>query len=149
MNRGRNIPIADILYKIYQSTLAIDKITSDVLKRYTNLTYSQFVVLKCLYFSPQTSQQEIAEYLHITQPAVSRQIDLLKKKGYITQEENDVDRRENKIILTTSGEKHLKKALEISMKKFQHSLSTTNVQALNLQLTNLLDSLKTTERLSL
>jgi len=140
-----NLPdttLADILYKIYQSTLSLDKITSSVLKHHTNLTYSQFVVLKCLHFSPQITQKEIAEYLHITQPAVSRQIELLTKKKFIMRKENDSDRREDKIILTASGEEQLGKALTISLKEFKHIFSATNIVALNLQLTNLLNSLK-------
>jgi len=45
-------------------------------------------------------QEELVEQLDVSKPAVSRALDSLERKGYITREKDPSDKRANRVLLT-------------------------------------------------
>ncbi len=50
-------------------------------------------------------QEEIVEQLDVSKPAVSRALESLERKGYVTREKDPVDRRASRVFLTAKARK--------------------------------------------
>ena len=88
------------IYRVYQ--LHRKKIR-EVLKEY-DITSEQWMVLGRLYRnSGEYNQKELAKELNKEQPSMTRIIDILEKKKYVTRERSNQDRREFIIHITGKG----------------------------------------------
>lgn len=67
-----------------------------------DLTVSESQILRHLQDQSLTIA-EVAEYLSITHSAASRAVDRLVHDGFISRAENPTDRRQKKLLLTSSG----------------------------------------------
>ncbi|MBF0274628.1 MAG: MarR family transcriptional regulator [Nitrospinae bacterium] len=63
----------------------------------------QFTLLKILNENPAITQTEISEYLYKNKTTITRMMDVLEKKGYITKVRQNNDRRSFRISVTKSG----------------------------------------------
>jgi DNA-binding MarR family transcriptional regulator len=63
-----------------------------------------------LYHGHDLTQKRIAKFHGITEAAVSRQIELLKAKKFITAVDNVKNRRERKLALTSKGMELIQRA---------------------------------------
>lgn len=73
-----------------------------------NLSYSEYVVLICLYDAEGKSQDELASALFLDKAVVTRTIALLEKKNMIRREKDKRDKRINHIFLTESAKEQQK-----------------------------------------
>jgi DNA-binding MarR family transcriptional regulator len=145
------------IFKFCKLVAEITRFSDNILRKNTNLTYSQFLVLmaidcKCLEqgsgkksYNCINTQKQIAESLSETQAALSRQIENLRQKGYLTREENRVNRREHVIRITQQGVNELEKAykvMKIVNSNFFNPISRAEHSLLKKCLIKLVDNLK-------
>ncbi|MCR9248938.1 MAG: MarR family transcriptional regulator [bacterium] len=99
----------------------IDK-TSKVSKLYSQrefdkldfgITIEQWILLKIIEESGQLSQKELAEKSLRDPASITRTLDILQKKGYITREAVENNRRQYHIILTNDGAQFVKKHMKV------------------------------------
>ena len=107
-----------IAYKIHKAVFVMDKIADSALQNNCDLTLSQFLSLMVIIQNPNIKQIDIADFLEITEAAVSRQIDVLKNKKLITISQNEDNRRENLLFPTAQGKQIFTKSNEILHKTF-------------------------------
>ena len=108
-----------IAYKIHKAVFVLDKVADTTLQSKIDLTLSQFLLLMVVIQHPNIKQIEIADFLELTQAAVSRQIDVLKNKKLITITQNEENRRENLVSPTASGNKVFNQANDILQTTFE------------------------------
>lgn len=103
---------------IHRLSMDIDHLTNKLLKKSeVSLTNSQYLVLKTIFINSDSSQKEIAQFLNISEPAVSRHVKKLVKMGYLSC---DITRnKEKKIRLSSQGEEIFKKAFELLYKELK------------------------------
>jgi len=63
------------------------------------------------------TMKELADYLHITAPSVTKLTDGLFGKGYIKKQSGIEDKRITRLLLTKKGERTIKDSTEQSVKK--------------------------------
>ncbi len=68
-----------------------------------DITIDQWLVLNAIAEKPGTNQLEIAEKVFKDAASVTRIIDLLIKKNYLTRESHSSDRRRFSLVLTKEG----------------------------------------------
>jgi MarR family transcriptional regulator for hemolysin len=99
----------------------IDK-TSKVSKLYSQrefdkldfgITIEQWILLKIIEESGQLSQKELAEKSLRDPASITRTLDILQKKGYITREAVENNRRQYHIILSNEGAQFVKKHMKV------------------------------------
>jgi len=73
------------------------------------VTHADAKLITMIGVCPSTSQSTLADMLEVSPPAVSRQIERLVKKGYVTRVTNPDNRRAQDIGLTKEGEQVFKK----------------------------------------
>lgn len=74
------------------------------------LCFGQPPVLKYLSEHKDVTQKEIADFLHISQPAVAKSLKKLEESGFIVRFENKKDTRCHKLKLTKKGQELVKYA---------------------------------------
>lgn len=116
----------DIAYKIHKAVFVTDKLADSTLKSKLDLTLSQFLILMVVIQNPNVKQIDIADFLELTQAAVSRQIDVLKNKKFITISQNEDNRRENLVFPTAQGKKIFTQANEILHETFENLYKVMN-----------------------
>jgi len=67
------------------------------------ITYSEYVLLLCLFDCEGASQEELSRVLQTDKSAVARTLKLLEQKGFIRREKDAQDRRIKRIRLTEYG----------------------------------------------
>ena len=72
-----------------------------------DITIDQWLVLKTLEESPAITQQELAVNVFKDLASITRILDLLIDKGYLTRESDPADRRRFKLTITKDGLKTL------------------------------------------
>jgi DNA-binding MarR family transcriptional regulator len=89
-------------------------VRQDLINRFKNaaidLTPEQWVIVSKLHHEGEMSQTELAAESFKDKPTVSRILDLLAKKGYVTRRSDEIDRRKFNIAITPKGEDIIKLA---------------------------------------
>lgn len=106
-------------YKLHNFVFLFDKIVDEVLQKELDITLSQFVVLKVLTNVTDCKQKNIADRLHMTEGAISRQIERLRERGLITRTTKKDNRREHEINCTKEGLEVREKALSVLAKEME------------------------------
>jgi MarR family transcriptional regulator for hemolysin len=75
-----------------------------------DMTVDQWLIMKVLYENNALKQNEIAEKVFKDAASVTRIIDLMIKKGYLSRQEHADDRRRTHLILTKNGKSTITKA---------------------------------------
>jgi DNA-binding MarR family transcriptional regulator len=109
-----------IAYKIHKAVFVMDKLADSTLQSKVDLTLSQFLLLMTIIENPNLKQIEVANFLELTQAAVSRQIEVLRNKKLIIVEINQENRRENFLNPTPLGNKIFTQSSEILHEKFEN-----------------------------
>ena len=73
--------------------------TNKALKEFS-LTSAEYPFLFALYHAEGQTQEELSSYLYIDKAATARVIKTLIAKGFVTKEQDDQDKRCNRIFLT-------------------------------------------------
>jgi DNA-binding MarR family transcriptional regulator len=112
-----------LTYSLHKLVFVLDKMADQALKEKIDLTFSQFKVLMAI--DHQTvSQSDIARHWQMSDPAVSRQIELLVNKKLIEQDINQENRRQNQLKLTATGKKVLQKAEATIESKYEETFGS-------------------------
>ena len=86
-----------------------------MLKQGFDLTIDQWLVLKSIIDNPGVTQNEIAEAVFKDFSSVTRIIDLLVKKGYLSREMHPDDRRRFKLKPTIKADENLTAMAPVTM----------------------------------
>lgn len=91
-------------YQIMKGEVCIKrKLLSMFSEKGYDITFEQWAVLNVLYAEPGTIQSEIAMKTYKDKTNITRILDVLSKKGYVTRERHGNDRRSSCIYLTDAG----------------------------------------------
>ncbi|MBO9585060.1 MAG: MarR family transcriptional regulator [Flavobacterium sp.] len=97
-------PTGTVLYTIEQAIKEYRKICQKNIQKVVNdITVDQCLVLIILNDNSNISQIEMARLLFKDNASVTRIIELMVKKNYIIREENELDKRKSKLVITEKG----------------------------------------------
>lgn len=85
----------------------------NILEHINDITLDQALVLTIIDAEPSISQKEIANFLYKDYASLTRIIELMVEKNYVTRQTNKADRRRFNLIITKKGNTALKKILPI------------------------------------
>ena len=99
-------PTGTVLYTIEQTIKAYRKISQkNIDKIVKDITVDQCLVLIILDKNSNYSQKEIAELIFKDNASITRIIELMVKKDYLTRTINELDRRKFNLEITLKGKK--------------------------------------------
>lgn len=78
-----------------------------------NITIDQWLILNTLKNNPEATQNEIAEAVFKDTASLTRIIDLLVKKKYLSRKSSGTDRRRFELKITDEGEKLLEEVVKV------------------------------------
>jgi DNA-binding MarR family transcriptional regulator len=90
----------------------------------TTLTHPQYMMLMSLLEEGAQKMSSLAEFLHISTPAVTNLVDKLERGGYARRLPDASDRRAHIIALTESGRKFIKGLREESLRLLADTIGT-------------------------
>lgn len=103
-----------VFYKIHQFMLALERsLQRELTQNCPQVTFSQFMFLLVIQKHPESSQKIIADARQLTPAAISRQIEILIKKGWVVREKTSYSKREYILSLTPQGKKLLEQAKKV------------------------------------
>lgn len=118
------------LYKLHLLSSRIDKFFDTTLQQHSKLSLSQLKLLLAVEKMQPAGQHRIADFLSVSPAAVSRQVEVCRRKGWVGVESLESDRRGQVVSLTTRGTTELRKALDALEKHafgiFMHENEQTN-----------------------
>jgi DNA-binding MarR family transcriptional regulator len=87
------------------------------------LTPEQFMLIDLLWNQGEMSQQQLADLMQKDKNSVTKLVDAIEKKGFVTRRQNAQDRRSNTLVLTEKA-LHLKpEAKQKGISILDHMLS--------------------------
>ncbi|SEO15555.1 transcriptional regulator, MarR family [Flavobacterium sp. CF108] len=97
-------PTGTVLYTIEQAIKEYRKICQkNIEKVVSDITVDQCLVLIILNENAKISQIEIARLIFKDNASITRIIELMVKKDYLTRETNEIDKRKSKLVITEKG----------------------------------------------
>ena len=115
-----------------------------LLRKSTGVGFGQVQIMQALHRSVALSQRAVASKLHQTEANVSRQLQLLKKKGLVSITRNKKDKRLHEASLTVKGSKAFAKAEKIlatQHKELLKLLNSSEIKAFDRVVSHLLRAL--------
>ncbi len=73
-----------------------------------DITSEQFGIIFLLYYKDGLYQSQVAKLLRKDRPNITRMVDILEKKGYITRKKDNENKRIIKLFITESGKETAK-----------------------------------------
>ena len=113
------------ILKIHKFVFLIEKGLDRKLHSAIGLSFSQCMILVHIAHNPEISQRHVACERDITAAAVSRHIEALESLGFISREDNRVNKREHVLHITLSGKDivdHAEKVIEQEVEFFSEYL---------------------------
>jgi DNA-binding MarR family transcriptional regulator len=99
-------PTGTVLYSIEQAIKEYRKVCQKNIQKIVNdITVDQCLVLIILNDNEKISQIEIAKLIFKDNASITRIIELMVKKDYLTREADEFDKRKTKLIITEKGKK--------------------------------------------
>jgi DNA-binding MarR family transcriptional regulator len=99
-------PTGTVLYTIEQTIKEYRKVCQkNIQKIVDDITVDQCLVLIILNDNSSISQIEMAKLIFKDNASVTRIIELMVKKDYLTRETNELDKRKSKLGITEKGQK--------------------------------------------
>ncbi|MCL4437911.1 MAG: MarR family transcriptional regulator [Candidatus Thermoplasmatota archaeon] len=102
--------------------------------REAGLSFHNLMIMNHLFLNPEANQSELADLMSVSKPTVSSIVDTLVRKGLVTREIPDSDRRKTTLRLTEAGENLVRSIREeavASFSKMLDQLSDEEVDSLN------------------
>ncbi len=96
-----------------------------------NITPEQYLVMDILWENQSLSQQNIADVIQKDKNSVTKIIDSLEKKNFVSRVVDKKDRRINRIELTKEGEALEKNTTEVAIKFMNDTIAGIDNQDLN------------------
>ena len=106
-----------------------------------DITWPQWMVMNVLAHELGSTPARIADHIGVDRSAITRLVDRLEKKGFVTREHDGLDRRSVNILITQAGQlmiKHLDDAAQRHQELFLSELHSTEYRALKGNLQKLL-----------
>lgn len=130
-------PTKTVLYSIEHAIKEYRKISQkNIEKVVSDITVDQCLVLIILNENNNVSQIEIAKLIFKDNASITRIIELMVKKDYLTRETNSLDKRKTKLEITDKG----KKTIEL-LTPVIHLNRKTALDGLSLEEINMLDKI--------
>ena len=97
-------PLLDAFIDVYMSSLKyLDEFVSEPAKEF-HLSFEQYLILREVTRHADVTLMDIAHQRQVTRSAVSRQIKVLLRQGYLRQQPDENDRRRLYLIATPAGQ---------------------------------------------
>jgi DNA-binding MarR family transcriptional regulator len=93
------------LYRLDRLASTFHTILDQRLRLQGGVSLAHCVLLTYVGQNKSATQQQIAGFLDITPGAVSRQVEVLRKNGWLTTQEDNADHRKQLLTLTPAGKK--------------------------------------------
>ncbi|MEO5776023.1 MAG: MarR family transcriptional regulator [Flavobacterium sp.] len=139
-------PTGTVLYTIEQTIKEYRKISQKNIGRIVNdITVDQCLLLIVLNKNPNYSQKEIAELIFKDNTSITRIIELMVKKEYLTRKINELDRRKFNLEITEKGQKTielLSPIIQTNRKTALNGLSLEEIDLLNKTLNKIITNCK-------
>ncbi|MGO1970921.1 MAG: MarR family winged helix-turn-helix transcriptional regulator [Levilactobacillus brevis] len=98
-------PLLDAFIDVYMSSLKyLDEFISEPAQAF-HLSFEQYLILREITQNDQVTLMDIASKRQVTRSAISRQIKVLLKAGYLQQQPDENDRRRLYLLVTSTGAK--------------------------------------------
>ena len=92
--------------------------------RGADLSIPQFRTLRFIQRNPDTSLSNLADFLGLALPSVSKIVDGLVKQALVFREESTIDRRRLTLVLTSTGEEIVNSARALTQANLANKLSS-------------------------
>jgi DNA-binding MarR family transcriptional regulator len=116
-------PTGTVLYTIEQTIKEYRKISQKNIGKIVNdITVDQCLLLIVLNKNSDYSQKEIAELIFKDNTSITRIIELMVKKEYLTRKINELDRRKFNLEITEKGKKTIELLTPVINKNRQDAL---------------------------
>lgn len=97
--------LLDAFIDVYMSSLKyLDEFVSEPAKEF-HLSFEQYLILREITRNHNVTLMDIASKRQVTRSAISRQIKVLLKQGYLRQQPDENDRRRLYLIATDAGKR--------------------------------------------
>lgn len=140
-------PTGTVLYTIEQTIKEYRKICQkNIQKIVSDITVDQCLVLIILNENSKISQIEIAKLIFKDNASVTRIIELMVKKDYLTRETDELDKRKTKLDITEKGKKTivlLTPVFKLNRKTALNGLSPDEIELLDKVLHKIILNCKT------
>ncbi|KFF10071.1 MarR family winged helix-turn-helix transcriptional regulator [Flavobacterium hydatis] len=140
-------PTGTVLYTIEQTIKEYRKICQkNIQKIVDDITVDQCLVLIILNDNASISQIEMAKLIFKDNASVTRIIELMVKKDYLTRETNELDKRKSKLVITEKGQKTivlLTPVFKLNRNTALHGLSGDEIELLDKILHKIITNCKT------
>ncbi|MFC6261566.1 MarR family winged helix-turn-helix transcriptional regulator [Levilactobacillus fujinensis] len=101
----REESLLDAFIDVYMSSLKyLDEFVSEPAKEF-HLSFEQYLILRDITQNKDVTLMDIASKRQVTRSAISRQIKVLLKQGYLRQQPDENDRRRLYLLATPTGTK--------------------------------------------
>jgi DNA-binding MarR family transcriptional regulator len=122
-------PQSQFFAQCHKVAALFDRRADQVLQEHCDLTFSQFRVLWFLQTAPEACQADMAAQYGLSNPAISRQVVLLHKRGLVTAATSRG--RRQSVSLTPAGKKLFEKARQaLQVHIYNHLPASLDVAAL-------------------
>jgi DNA-binding MarR family transcriptional regulator len=143
----KNNPTGTVLYSIEQTIKEYRKISQkNISKIVSDITVDQCLVLLILNKHTDYSQKEIASLIFKDNASITRIIELMVKKEYLTRKINEQDRRKFNLEITEKGKTTIELLAPViaqNRKTALNGLSTTEIEQLDKILDKIISNCKT------
>lgn len=145
-NMKKNNPTGTVLYTVEQTIKEYRKISQKNIKKIVNdITVDQCLLLIMINQNSDYSQKEIAELIFKDNTSITRIIELMVKKEYLTRTINEVDRRKFNLEITEKGKKTIELLTPVIHRNRQialEGLSENEIELLDKMLTKIISNCK-------
>jgi len=112
-------PLLDAFIDVYMNSLKyLDEFVSEPAKEF-HLSFEQYLILRDVTRNEHVTLMDIASKRQVTRSAISRQIKVLLKQGYLQQRPDENDRRRLYLLTTPEGTKAERVIRQRINKRFQ------------------------------
>lgn len=102
-----------IASKLHHVVFMMEKFADHTLIAQLDVSFMQVMILMHLKHIPTMSQKELAQRMGVTAGAISRQVDILSRRGLLDRNVRADNRREHAVTMTPAGENLVKEAISV------------------------------------
>ncbi len=128
---ARDVAISEIMQSLRRIFKAIQDYSHEVSEKF-GITGPQLWALKAISQNESLSLSDLSERMYLHRSTITGVIDRLEKKGYVTRNRDQVDRRVINVQLTREGRRLVKRAPNPAQGKMIYGLKNLKKGELNL-----------------
>jgi len=136
-------PLGLLLFQASRST--INRLNRNFASAGYEITIEQWKILKMLWDKDGLSQKELAEGTWKDKASLARTLDIMEKQNYVVRINDQTDKRQKLIYLTTKAkfsQKELKTIADKTTKEAESNFSSDQITQLNNMLQQIIKNLK-------